>query len=211
MRSRSMGLVCDEPARDWKVAATAKDQAVAGFEFLEGIPGSIGGALRMNAGAMGWEIFDLVRSVRIADLSGTINQWAKEDLHYRYRSCSDLKNGVALSVVLEGASGDRNAIAQRMNEGSKKRWSSQPAAMSAGCVFRNPDEIPAGKLVDELGLKGMAIGDARVSTIHGNFIVNEGKATAKDILALIEKVKEEALNRRGVELKVEVKIVGSDE
>src|SRR5262249_2469989 len=105
----------------------------------------------------------------------------------------------------------REMIEHRMNEYSQKRWDSQPTAPSAGCIFKNPPTIPAGKLVEELGLKGTRIGGAMVSNEHGNFIVNDGKGTAKDILELIELVKKCAKDQRGIELETEVQIVGEME
>src|SRR5438477_13048436 len=98
-----------------------------------------------------------------------------------YRSCASLKTHIALGAVLRGKAGSAEQIAQRMNEFSRKRWHSQPAAPSAGCIFKNPASIPAGKLIEELGLKGIKVGGASVSLEHGNFIVNDGTATAQDI------------------------------
>jgi UDP-N-acetylenolpyruvoylglucosamine reductase len=121
-----------------------------------------------------------------------------------------LKTHIALSAVLRGEPGSRGVIEQRMNEFSQKRWKSQPAAPSAGCIFKNPGSIPAGKLIDELGLKGARVGGAVVSAQHGNFIVNEGAAAARDVLALIELVRQRARLERGIELQTEVEIVGEE-
>jgi UDP-N-acetylenolpyruvoylglucosamine reductase len=110
--------------------------------------------------------------------------------------------------VLEGRPGERVAIEQRMKEFNQKRWASQPAAPSAGCIFKNPVSIPAGRLVEELGLKGARVGGARVSLEHGNFIVTEGRATATDVLELIARIQEKARTERGIELETEVQIVG---
>src|SRR6185436_13173874 len=110
--------------------------------------------------------------------------------------------------VLRGETTARETIQERMNNFSRKRWSSQPAAPSAGCIFKNPVTIPAGKLIDELGLKGARVGGAYVSAEHGNFIVNDGTATAQDILNLIEHIRERAQSDRGIELKTEVEIIG---
>ena len=109
---------------------------------------------------------------------------------------------------MRGQPGSREIIEQRMNEYSRKRWTSQPAAPSAGCIFKNPPAIPAGKLIDELGLKGTRVGGAVVSAEHGNFIVNSGAATARDILDLIEIVRQRVRATRGIELETEVEIVG---
>jgi UDP-N-acetylenolpyruvoylglucosamine reductase len=119
-----------------------------------------------------------------------------------------LKTHIALAAVLVGQPGSRETIEQRMNEYSRKRWNSQPAAPSAGCIFKNPASIPAGRLIDELGLKGTRVGGAVVSAEHGNFIVNTGAATARDILDLIEVIRRRAQAERGINLETEVEIVG---
>jgi len=201
-------LSCGAGARLKAVAAEAKRRGLAGLEFLEGIPGSVGGGLRMNAGAMGGEIFQVVESVRLIDLKGRIEERAPEDLVVRYRSCQSLKTQIALGAVLRGQPALPSQIAERMNEFSRQRWDSQPAAPSAGCIFKNPLTIPAGKLVDELGLKGARVGGAYVSAEHGNFIVNDGTATAQNILELIELIRGRARAQRGIELETEVEIVG---
>jgi UDP-N-acetylenolpyruvoylglucosamine reductase len=121
-----------------------------------------------------------------------------------------LKTHIALAAVLRGEPGLREVIEQRMNEYSRKRWQSQPAAPSAGCMFRNPASIPAGKLIDELGLKGARVGGAVVSAEHGNFIVNNGAATARDVLALLEVIRQRARLKSGIELETEVEIVGEE-
>ena len=119
-----------------------------------------------------------------------------------------MRTHIALAAVLRGHPGQREAIEQRMNESSRKRWQSQPAAPSAGCMFKNPASIPAGKLIDELGLKGTRVGGAVVSAEHGNFIVNDGSATARDVLELIEIIRQRARAERGIELETEVEVVG---
>ena len=201
-------LECGAGARLKAVSIEAKRQGLAGLEFLEGIPGTVGGALRMNAGAMGGAMFDMVESVRMIDFCGNIREREARELPVEYRSCPAFKTHIALAATLKGRPGVREAIEQRMNECSRKRWQSQPAAPSAGCMFKNPASIPAGKLIDELGLKGMRIGGAVVSLEHGNFIVNSGGATARDVLELIGLLKKRAREERGIELQTEVEIVG---
>jgi len=139
---------------------------------------------------------------------GKVGEWAAGQLTVAYRNCSTLKTHIAVSAVLCGHLGSREAIEQRMNEYSRKRWQSQPAAPSAGCVFKNPSVISAGKLIDDLGLKGSRVGGAVVSAEHGNFIINDGTATARDILELIELIKQRVRTERGLELELEVEIVG---
>jgi UDP-N-acetylenolpyruvoylglucosamine reductase len=201
-------LRCGAGAKLKAVAVEARRNGLAGLEFLEGIPGSVGGALRMNAGAMGGAMFQVVESVRLMSFDGKVREQAARELTTAYRSCPAFKTHIALAAVLGGQSGSREAIEQRMNDYSRKRWKSQPAAPSAGCIFKNPPSIPAGKLIDELGLKGTRAGGAVVSAEHGNFIVNEGGATARDILELIEIIKQRVRAERGLELETEVAIIG---
>jgi UDP-N-acetylmuramate--alanine ligase len=203
-------LRCGAGARLKAVASEAKRQGLTGLEFLEGIPGNIGGALRMNAGAMGGWMFNVVKSIRFMDVTGTIYEREAGEVKAEYRSCPLLKKNIALGAVLQGEPASREAIAEKMNACSQKRWKSQPAAPSAGCIFKNTLTVPAGKLIDELGLKGTRVGGAVISDVHGNFIVNDGNATAQDVLNLIELVKKQAKAARGIELETEVEIVGEN-
>jgi UDP-N-acetylenolpyruvoylglucosamine reductase len=197
-------------AKQKTVAVEAKRAGLSGVEFLEGIPGSIGGALRMNAGAMGGETFNAVESVRVMDFAGNVRALKPSDMSVTYRSCVTLKNHVALAAVFRCTPQPREEIEAKMKAYSEKRWSSQPAAPSAGCMFKNPATIPAGKLIDDLGLKGTKVGAARISQEHGNFLVNDGGATAKDVLALIGILQAKAKAERGIELHSEVEIIGED-
>jgi UDP-N-acetylenolpyruvoylglucosamine reductase len=192
------------------VAVEARRNGLSGVEFLEGIPGSVGGALRMNAGAMGGQTFDAIESVRLMDFDGCVSEMPREKMQVAYRGCDTLKDHVALAAVFKCTAASREEIERRMKSFSEKRWDSQPAAPSAGCIFKNPATIPAGKLVDELGLKGARVGGAVVSAEHGNFIINDGKATARDVLELIKILKAKAKAERGIELHTEVEIVGED-
>jgi len=201
-------LRCGAGAKLKNVAVEAKRNGLSGVEFLEGIPGSVGGALRMNAGAMGGQTFDTVESVRLMDFDGNIRELAPKEMTVEYRACAMLKKHIALGAVFKCKSAPRGEIEARMKAFSEKRWGSQPAAPSAGCMFKNSEEIPAGKLVDELGLKGARVGGASVSAEHGNFIVNDGTATARDVLELIDIVKAKAKARRGIDLQTEVEIIG---
>lgn len=201
-------MVCGAGARLRVVAAEARRVGLTGLEFLEGIPGTLGGALRMNAGAMGAWMFDVVERLRFMDYDGEVHERSVDELYVEYRGCPLLRSHLALEAVLVGQTSSEQAVRERMKQFSAKRWGTQPAAPSAGCIFKNPGPIPAGKLIDELGLKGTRVGGAAVSDVHGNFIVNDGKATADDVLKLIELVQRRARSARGVELKTEVQIVG---
>lgn len=203
-------LHCGAGARLKQVAIEAKKNSLTGLEFLEGIPGSVGGALRMNAGAMGGWTFDVVEAIRFMSFDGLVQERNAGEVKVEYRSCPLLKTHIALGAVLKAHPASKEVVEERMNEFARKRWTSQPAAPSAGCIFKNPHSIPAGKLIDELGLKGTRVGGAVVSNEHGNFIVTEGKVTAKDVLGLIEIIKKRAKAERGVELETEVEIVGED-
>jgi UDP-N-acetylenolpyruvoylglucosamine reductase len=203
-------LRCGAGVKLKNVAIEARRHGLSGLEFLEGIPGSVGGALCMNAGAMGGATFDVVESVRLMDFDGNVRELAPGEMSVAYRGCAMLKNHIALGAVFRGRPDSPESIAQRMSAFSQKRWASQPAAPSAGCAFKNPPSIPAGKLIDELGLKGARVGGAVVSWEHGNFIVNDGNATARDVLDLIEILKAKAKAERGIELQTEVEIIGED-
>ena len=204
----SLQIRCGAGARLKAVAVEAKRYGLTGFEFLEGIPGSVGGGLRMNAGAMGSAMFERVETVRVMDHCGQIEELLPARMGVAYRCCGLLKDKIALSALLRGKKGEPAEIAELMNQFSRKRWQSQPAAPSAGCMFKNPVTVPAGKLIDELRLKGTRVGGALVSLEHGNFIINEGNATAQNILDLIELIRERARTERGLELETEVEIIG---
>jgi UDP-N-acetylmuramate--alanine ligase len=201
-------IVCGAGVRLRVVAAEARRVGLSGLEFLEGIPGTLGGALRMNAGAMGSWMFDVVDRIKFVDYHGEVHERPASELYVEYRGCPLLKNHLAIEAVLKGEPSSTALVKERMNQFSAKRWGSQPAAPSAGCIFKNPATSPAGKLIDELGLKGTKVGGASVSDVHGNFIVNDGSATADDVLKLIDLVKSRARQKKGVELKTEVQIVG---
>jgi UDP-N-acetylenolpyruvoylglucosamine reductase len=153
-------------------------------------------------------MFDVVQSVRVMDLRGCVSERKRGELEVKYRGCASFRSLLALSAVLEGRAGVREEIERKMNEFSRKRWSSQPAAPSAGCMFKNPVTVPAGKLIEELGLKGTRVGGAVVSVEHGNFLINDGTATARDVLELIELIRQRAHIVRGIDLETEVEIIG---
>jgi UDP-N-acetylmuramate--L-alanine ligase/UDP-N-acetylenolpyruvoylglucosamine reductase len=192
------------------VAYAGKAAGVGGFEWMEGIPGEVGGALRMNAGAMGAQTFDQVVRVRYLDREGVAHEKSPEELEIRYRDVPSLYENYAVSAVFRGRKSSTADIVKELDASQKKRRTSQPSAKSAGCIFKNPHSCPAGKLVDELGLKGSRVGDARVSEVHGNFIVNDGAATADQVLELIGHIQAAAREQRGIELDTEVQIVGEE-
>ncbi len=193
-----------------QIAYAGKSAGIGGFEWMEGIPGSVGGGLRMNAGAMGVQTFDQVVRVRYLDREGLAREKTPAELEVHYRNVPSLDENFAVSAVFRGGKSSREEIVRRLDESQEKRRTTQPSAKSAGCIFKNPGPCPAGKLVDELGLKGSRVGDARVSEVHGNFIVNEGEATAVEVLELIGQIQATARKERGIELETEVQIVGEE-
>jgi UDP-N-acetylenolpyruvoylglucosamine reductase len=193
-----------------ELAYAARDAQIGGFEWFEGLPGDVGGALRMNAGAMGGETFRQVVSVRFIDAQGEFHMKTPLELDVRYRHCGTLVNNYAISATFVGIPSSAEEIERKLAESMHKRRASQPKESSAGCIFKNPEMCPAGKLIDELGLKGARAGGVKVSEVHGNFIVNDEKGTAADVLALIERIKAEALAKRGIQLETEVQIVGEE-
>lgn len=194
-----------------EVTYAAKASGLGGLEWMEGIPGSVGGGLRMNAGAMGSQVFDHIVRVRYLDSEGEAHIKTPAEMDVRYRHVVDLEKNYAVSAVFRASPALADDITRKLEQSQEKRRSSQPVAKSAGCIFKNPEACPAGKLVDELGLKNFSVGKARVSDVHGNFIVNDGGATAADILELIDRIKTTARTKRGVELETEVQIVGEEQ
>jgi UDP-N-acetylenolpyruvoylglucosamine reductase len=142
------------------------------------------------------------------DSEGNAHGKERSKLEVHYRHFPLLEQNFAVSATFRGTPTAREQIELRLHESQEKRRSTQPIAKSAGCIFKNPDNCPAGKLVDELGLKNSVVGKARVSEVHGNFIVNDGGATATEMLELIDRIKQAARSKRGIELETEVQIVG---
>ncbi len=204
-------LTAGAGARFKKVASVAASHGLTGFEWMEGIPGNVGGGLRMNAGAMGTETFDQVVSVTFLEQDGEIRERSRDEIVAHYRNVPALRQNFALSACFKGEQAGSDAISQRMDASKNKRRSSQPIAASAGCIFKNPEEIPAGMLVDELGMKKASVGKAMVSEVHGNFIVNTGKAKSADVLGLIDSIREQAKEQRNITMETEVQIIGEDE
>src|SRR5207253_9150737 len=154
-----------------QVAYAARAANLGGLEWMEGIPGAVGGGLRMNAGAMGTQTFEKVTRIRYPDAEGHSHVKNRGELEVFYRRFPLLEKNFAISATFRAQSAERAEIDRRLRESQEKRRTTQPIAKSAGCIFKNPTTIPAGKLVDELGLKNSSVGKAPVSEVHGNFIV----------------------------------------
>lgn len=184
-------------------------RSLTGLEFLAGIPGTVGGAIRMNAGAWGGEIKDMLRSLRLVNGRAAIRDLGREELVFRYRSLDLPEKAVVLEGTFVLSRGDGRKIRDRVNEILEERKKRHPVDQrSAGSIFKNPPEGPAGKWIDEAGLKGFQVGGAKVSVKHGNFIVNEGGAGPEEIIVLMRLVRERVLKTTGIFLEPEVKIVG---
>lgn len=187
----------------------AAKAGLVGFEFLEGIPGSVGGALRMNAGAMGGWMFDVVEEVQLMTLAGELRTLKKSEMHVDYRHCAELNHAFALGALLRpAAAADIGAVNRQIDVYRRKRQESQPREPSAGCIFKNPPGGSAGRLIDLSGLKGARVGDAEVSAVHANFIVNRGAATSADLVELVRRVRAGVRQAHGVDLEPEVLFYG---
>ena len=203
-------LRCGAGVRLKELCTWACRLGLGGMEFLEGIPGSLGGALRMNAGAMGGWIFDLVETVEFMTREGAIRVFTHNACNIDYRECSELREGLALSAILRSPGrGPQEGIKARLKSLASRRKQTQPCEPSAGCIFKNPsDDVSAGELIDRSGLKGRRVGNAEISPVHANFIVNRGGATCAEVVALMREVRATVKNRHGVILEPEVGVLG---
>lgn len=193
-----------------KIARVAAEHSLTGFEFASGIPGTLGGALVMNAGAYGGEMKDVVRDVLVMDADGSEKRILAEDMEFGYRkSCIASNEYIALEARIGLSSGCSEEIAARMGELAAKRRDKQPLEYpSAGSTFKRPEGHFAGKLIEDAGMKGASVGGAMVSTKHSGFVINAGGATAADILGLCRLVQAEVKRQFGVELELEVRMIG---
>lgn len=192
------------------VARIAAENSLTGMEFASGIPGSIGGAIVMNAGAYDGEMKQIVESVRVLSTDGEIHTFTGEEMEFGYRT-SRLKRvkGIVLSVTLQLAEGDRTAISDKMNDFAGRRREKQPLEYpSAGSTFKRPEGMFAGKLIMDAGLRGYTVGGAQVAEKHCGFVINKGNATAADIYTLIGDVQTKVKESFGVTLEPEVIFVG---
>ena len=182
---------------------------MTGFEFAAGIPGTVGGAAVMNAGAYGGELKDVLESVRVMTPDGEVKELKTEELDLGYRhSCIPERGYIVLSARIRLEKGDPEAIRVRMDELAAKRREKQPLEYpSAGSTFKRPEGYFAGKLIEDAGLRGYRVGDAQVSEKHCGFVVNRGKATCAEVLQLIEEVQKKVKEQFGVQLEPEVRII----
>ena len=196
-------------ALDGNVAAVAAEAAIGGLEFLSGIPGTIGGALRMNAGAFGSEMKDVVSAARAVDASGTVHDLEPLDLGFAYRHCAVPADWIFVSAVLIGYPGVRSEIARRMEDIQVARQATQPQGLpTGGSTFANPPGHKAWQLIDAAGCRGLRRGGAMVSEKHCNFLVNTGSASAADLEGLGEEVRGRVFETSGVDLQWEIRRIG---
>ena len=192
------------------IARFYKDKNLINAEFLIGIPGSVGGAVKMNAGAYGWEFSNILSSIEVYNLvTKKIETLDKDDINFSYRSSSNLENKVIISATLIGTEGDPALIRSRLKENIKYRKDTQPSAIyNAGSVFKNTDQYSAGELIDKAELKGFSIDGVKVSNKHANFFVASKGANSSSLYKLVNHVKEVVDSKFGVSLQKEILFVG---
>jgi UDP-N-acetylmuramate dehydrogenase len=194
---------------DVKVARAAQEGGIAGLSFYRGIPGGIGGALRMNGGAYGRETRDALIEARGVDRAGNIRVYSNADMHYTYRHCGVPDDVIFTQALLEGQPGDSATIAAEMDKITESREATQPIrSRTGGSTFKNPPGQKAWQLIDAAGCRGLVVGDAQVSDMHCNFLINRGNATASDIETLGETVRRRVKETSGVTLDWEIKRIG---
>jgi UDP-N-acetylmuramate dehydrogenase len=192
-----------------KVASKARDAHIAGLEFLRGIPGTTGGAVRMNAGAYGRETADILIEATLVLRDGSVETWPRERFGYTYRHSEVPEGAIVVEALFEGVPGDPSAIGAEMDRIAAEREASQPLrSRTGGSTFKNPPGTKAWKLIDSAGCRGLAIGDAQVSEKHCNFLLNLGNASGADIEALGEEVRRRVKAHSGVGLEWEIQRVG---
>ena len=194
---------------DVKVARVAQEAGIAGLAFLRGIPGAIGGALRMNGGAYGGETKDVLIEARAVDRKVNVAVWRNADMHYSYRHCGAPEDLIFTQALFQGRPGDRAQIAAEMDKITGSREATQPIkSRTGGSTFKNPPGHKAWQLIDAAGCRGLVVGDAQVSEMHCNFLINRGNASAADIETLGETVRTRVKENSGVELEWEIKRIG---
>jgi UDP-N-acetylmuramate dehydrogenase len=194
---------------DLRVAKVAQDAGIAGLAFYRGIPGAIGGALRMNGGAYGRETKDVLIDARGVDRAGKVRTYTNAEMGFTYRHCGVPEDVIFTAALFEGSAGDRAAIAAEMDEITSKRETTQPVkSRTGGSTFKNPPGHKAWQLIDAAGCRGLIVGGAQVSELHCNFLINLGNATAADIERLGEEVRRRVKDKSGVTLEWEIKRIG---
>jgi len=194
---------------DVRVARAAQESGIAGLAFMRGIPGAVGGVLRMNGGAYGGETKDVLLQARGLDRNGELHVYASADMHYAYRHCGVADDVIFTQALFQGRAGDPAGIAAEMEKITESREATQPVkARTGGSTFQNPPGQKAWQLIDAAGCRGLRIGDAQVSELHCNFLINLGNASAADIETLGETVKRRVRDHSGIALEWEIRRIG---
>jgi UDP-N-acetylmuramate dehydrogenase len=202
-------LNCGAGASGILVSSTARDNAIAGLEFLRSIPGTVGGFVRMNGGAYGGDVAQILTDCDVILRDGTLATLAVEDLHYTYRHSELPEGAIVVAARFKGRAGDPESIQAEMDRIAQSREASQPLrSKTGGSTFKNPEGAKAWELVDQAGCRGLQLGGAQVSEKHTNFLINTGTATSTEIEALGEEVRRRVREQSGVELEWEIQRVG---
>ncbi len=208
-QAKGESLLCGGSCLDVNAAMAAQQAGIAGLEFLAGVPGTIGGGVRMNAGAYGKEFKDVLRWAEAVEPNGTLHRLTPDELDFAYRHSALPKDWIVLQAELQGEAGDPDEIAARIKEIQDARAASQPIrTRTGGSTFKNPPGEKAWQLIDAAGCRGLKIGDAQVSELHCNFLINTGAASAEDLENLGEEVRRRVKASSGIELEWEIRRIG---
>ena len=207
----NQNLIAGASALDKQVSEFAFENSLTGFEFLSCIPGTIGGAIKMNSGCYGEDVSKIIVSVQVMDFSGNLKIINSSDIKFSYRGTSLDENLIFISATLKGKNKNQSEIKKKMKKFIEEKKSTQPSNIkTCGSTFKNPKNKKAWQLIKDSGCAGMNIGDACISEKHSNFFINKGKATSKDLENLINEVKKKVLKNSGINLELELQIIGSE-
>ena len=202
-------IIAGASALDKNVSNFAFENSLSGFEFLSCIPGTIGGGIRMNSGCYGKDISKILVSAQVMDLDGKLKVIYSKDINFSYRNCDLDNNLIFISATFRGEVDKKNKIKERTNDLITRKKNDQPSKIkTCGSTFKNPENMKAWKLIKDSGCAGMNIGDAYISKKHCNFFVNKGNAKSSDLENLIYKVKSEVFDKTGINLELELQIIG---
>jgi len=202
-------IIAGSSSLDKSLSNFALENSLSGFEFLSCIPGTIGGGIRMNSGCYGEDISKILLSVQVIDFLGNIKVIYSSDINFFYRGCDLDPNLIFISATFRGENNDKNTIKEKMNSLIQKKKKDQPSKIkTCGSTFKNPANNRAWKLIKESGCAGMTFGKALISEKHCNFFVNKGNAKSSDLENLIHKVKKQVLEKTGIDLELEIQIIG---
>ena len=202
-------IIAGASALDKNVSNFALKNSISGFEFMSCIPGTVGGAVRMNSGCYGNDISKILISVQVMDFDGNVKAIQSSDIKFYYRGSSLDNNLIIISATLKGKKGNNLNVHQKINSFMKEKKSTQPSKIkTCGSTFKNPENQKAWKLIKDSGCVGMSVGDAQISEKHCNFFVNKGNAKSKDLEQLINQVQSKVLEKTGINLELELQIIG---